>query len=149
MNFVERLRQKELLVGTMLTIPSPEVAEMIAKCGFDWLFMDGEHAPLSTLEWQRLMQAAGRRCANVLRVPSLSERDIKKALDIGADGVIVPMVNSAEQARLAVEWSKYPPRGKRGIGLGRAQGYGLDFNDYLANANDDTVVIVQAEHIDV
>ena len=148
MNFAQRLRHNEVLVGTMLTIPAPEVAEMIARCGFDWLFMDGEHAPLSILEWQRLMQAVGGRCANVLRVPSLSERDIKKALDIGADGIIVPMVNSASQAQQAVDWSKYPPRGKRGVGLARAQGYGLDFADYMESANDSTALIVQAEHID-
>jgi len=148
MKFSQRLRRNELLLGTMLTIPSPEVAEMVASCGFDWLFMDGEHAPLSILEWQRLMQAVGGRCANVLRVPSLSERDIKKALDIGADGIIVPMVNSAAQAQQAVAWSKYPPRGKRGVGLARAQGYGLDFADYLENANETTALIVQAEHID-
>ncbi|TNF88769.1 MAG: hypothetical protein JSU67_07315 [Gammaproteobacteria bacterium] len=148
MNFAERLRKNEILVGTMLTIPAPEVAEMIAKCGFDWLFMDGEHAPLSILEWQRLMQAVGGRCANILRVPSLSERDIKKALDIGADGIIVPMVNTVEQAQQAVNWSKYPPRGQRGVGLARAQGYGLDFADYMASANDRTALIIQAEHID-
>lgn len=148
MNFSERLRRNERLLGTMLTIPSPEVAEMVSKCGYDWLFMDGEHAPLSILEWQRLMQAVGGRCANVLRVPSLSERDIKRALDIGADGIIVPMVNSAEQARQAVAWSKYPPRGRRGVGLARAQGYGLDFADYMENANHGTALIVQAEHID-
>ena len=148
MSFAERLRKNEILVGTMLTIPAPEVAEMVAKCGFDWLFMDGEHAPLSILEWQRLMQAVGGRCANVLRVPSLSERDVKKALDIGADGIIVPMVNTVEQAQQAVNWSKYPPRGQRGVGLARAQGYGLDFADYMASANDRTALIIQAEHID-
>ncbi len=148
MSFSERLRHNERLLGTMLTIPSPEVAEMVSKCGYDWLFMDGEHAPLSILEWQRLIQAVGGRCANVLRVPSLSERDIKRALDIGADGIIVPMVNNAEQARQAVAWSKYPPQGKRGVGLARAQGYGLDFADYMENANHATALIVQAEHIE-
>jgi len=146
--FAERLRRQELLLGTMLTLPAPEVAEMVAKCGYDWLFMDGEHGPLSILEWQRLMQAVGSRCANVLRVPSASETDIKKALDIGADGIIVPMVNSAEQAQQVVEWSKYPPRGARGIGLARAQGYGLDFAEYMARANDEVALILQAEHVD-
>lgn len=148
MNFTSRLRQNDLLIGTMLTIPAPEVAEMIAKCGFDWLFMDGEHGALSILEWQRMMQAVGGRCANVLRVPGCTEQDIKKALDIGADGIIVPMVNDAGQAQQAVEWSKYPPRGKRGIGLARAQGYGLDFGDYMATADDGIALIVQAEHSD-
>ncbi len=148
MSFCSRIRQKELLLGTMLTIPAPETAEMVAKCGFDWLFMDGEHAPLSVLDWQRLMQAVGGRCANILRVPSASERDIKKALDIGADGIIAPMVNSAEQARQVVSWCKYPPLGERGVGLARAQGYGLDFAEYMEKANDTIAVIVQAEHID-
>ena len=147
-NFTSRLRQKDLLIGTMLTIPAPEVAEMVARCDFDWLFMDGEHSPLSMLDWQRLIQAVGGRCASILRVPSASERDIKKALDIGADGIIAPMVNDAEQARRVVGWSKYPPRGQRGVGLARAQGYGLEFADYLSSANDDTAVIIQAEHID-
>jgi 2-keto-3-deoxy-L-rhamnonate aldolase RhmA len=148
MSFCKRLRDNELLLGTMLTIPAPEVAEMVSKCGFDWLFMDGEHSPMSILDWQRQMQAVGGRCANLLRVPSASERDIKKALDIGADGIIVPMVNDAELARRVVAWSKYPPRGGRGVGLARAQGFGLDFADYMASANDETAVVIQAEHID-
>ena len=148
MSFCKRLRNNELLLGTMLTLPAPEVAEMISRCGFDWLFMDGEHSALSILDWQRQMQAVGGRCANLLRVPSASERDIKKALDIGADGIIVPMVNNAELARRVVAWSKYPPRGRRGVGLARAQGYGLDFAEYMASANDQTAVIIQAEHID-
>ena len=148
MNFTQRLKQKDLLLGTMLTIPAPETAEMIAKCGFDWLFMDGEHAPLSVLDWQRLIQAVGGRCASILRVPSATERDIKKALDLGADGIIAPMVNDAALARQVVSWCKYPPRGTRGVGLARAQGYGLDFEEYLGSANDALAVIVQAEHID-
>ncbi len=148
MNFRQRLAGGELLLGTMLTIPAPEVAEMIAKCGFDWLFMDGEHAPLSILDWQRQVQAVGGRSASILRVPEASERDIKKALDLGVDGIIAPQVNSAEQAARVVDWCKYPPRGKRGVGLARAQGYGLDFADYMENANDRVAVIVQAEHID-
>ena len=132
----------------MLTIPAPEVAEMIAKCGFDWLFMDGEHSPLSTLDWQRMLQAVAGRAAGIIRVAENSEAAIKKVLDIGADGIIAPQVNNAELARRIVAWCKYPPAGKRGVGLARAQGYGLDFADYVESANDDIAVIVQAEHID-
>jgi 2-keto-3-deoxy-L-rhamnonate aldolase RhmA len=148
MNFIERLRQNELLLGTMLTIPAPEVAEMIAKCGFDWLFMDGEHSPLSTLDWQRMLQAVAGRSAGIIRVPEKSEAAIKKVLDIGAHGIIAPQVNSADEARRIVEWCKYPPQGVRGVGLARAQGYGLDFASYVESANDDIAVIIQAEHID-
>lgn len=148
MNFTERLRHNDLLLGTMLTIPAPEIAEMVAKCGFDWLFMDGEHSPLSTLEWQRMLQAVAGRCASIIRVAAKTEQDIKKFLDIGADGIIAPQVNSAEEARRIVEWCKYPPQGVRGVGLARAQGYGLDFASYVESANDDIAVIIQAEHID-
>jgi 2-keto-3-deoxy-L-rhamnonate aldolase RhmA len=148
MNFTERLRQNEFLLGTMLTIPAPEVAEMIAKCGFDWLFMDGEHSPLSTLDWQRMLQAVSGKSAGIIRVPEKSEAAIKKMLDIGADGIIAPQVNSADEARQVVEWCKYPPQGVRGVGLARAQGYGLDFASYVESANHDIAVIIQAEHID-
>ncbi len=148
MQFIERLHKHETLAGTMLTIPSPEVAEMVSSCGFDWLFLDGEHAPLSVLEWQRIMQATAGRCANLLRVGVGSEVELKKALDIGADGVIIPQVNTAEQAQQIVSWCKYPPTGTRGVGLGRAQGYGLYFSDYVEHANRSVAVILQAEHID-
>ena len=148
MTFIEQLRAGHLLNGTMLTLPCPEVAEMVSRCGFDWLFLDGEHSPLSILDWQRMIQATGGRCANILRIPENSEAAIKKALDIGADGIIAPKVNSAEAARQIVSWCKYPPAGERGVGLGRAQGYGMDFADYVATANDDLAVIVQAEHIE-
>ena len=148
MNFAQRLRDNDVLLGTMLTLPSPEVAEIVSHSGYDWLFLDGEHSSLSTLDWQRMLQAIGGRCAGIIRVASNSERDIKKFLDIGADGIIVPQVNSAEAARLAVACCKYPPDGMRGVGLARAQGYGRDFADYMENANRSTVVIVQAEHID-
>ena len=148
MSFSERLRRRELLLGTMVTLPSPEVAEMISKCGVDWLFLDGEHAPLSTLDWQRLLQATAGRCANLIRISANDERAIKKVLDIGADGIIAPRVNTAAEAAEIVKWCKYPPRGERGVGLARAQGYGLDFQHYMDNANDEVMVVIQAEHID-
>ena len=148
MNFTQRLRNNELLLGTMLTIPAPEIAEIAAKCGFDWLFMDAEHSPLSTLEWQRMLQAVAGRSAGIIRVAARTELEIKKVLDIGADGIIAPQVNSADEARRIVEWCKYPPQGGRGVGLARAQGYGLDFSSYVDSANERVAVIVQAEHIE-
>ena len=148
MNFAQRLRQNDLLIGTMITLPSPEIAEMVSSCGFDWLFMDGEHGNLSTLDWQRMLQAVAGRSAAIIRVASISEREIKKVLDIGADGIIAPQVNTAEEARHVVACCKYPPRGIRGVGLARAQGYGSYFSDYVKSANTSTAVIIQAEHID-
>ena len=148
MNFTQRLRQNDLLLGTMLTLPSPELAEMISSCGYDWLFMDGEHGNLSTLDWQRMLQAVAGRSAAIIRVAANSEREIKKILDIGADGIIAPQVNTADEARHVVACCKYPPQGIRGVGLARAQGYGRDFAAYMESANDNIAVIVQAEHID-
>jgi 2-keto-3-deoxy-L-rhamnonate aldolase RhmA len=81
-------------------------------------------------------------------VPEKSEAAIKKMLDIGADGIIAPQVNNADEARQIVQWCRYPPQGVRGVGLARAQGYGLDFASYVESANDDIAVIIQAEHVD-
>jgi len=81
-----------------------------------------------------------------VRVHSLDEIAIKKALDSGASGIIVPQINSAEQAAQAVAFAKYPPQGRRGVGIARAQGYGFSFNDYIEQTNDEVVVVVQAEH---
>ncbi len=146
--FTARLKQRELLVGTMMSQASPEIAEMLSKCGFDWLFLDGEHGLGSITDWQRVLQAVAGRTACILRVPSCNDVDIKKALDIGVDGIIVPMINTAQQAKDAVAYSRYPPQGRRGLGPARAHGYGMTMADYVARANDEVALIVQAEHID-
>jgi 2-dehydro-3-deoxyglucarate aldolase/4-hydroxy-2-oxoheptanedioate aldolase len=143
--FAERLRRRELLLGTIVTLSSPEVAEVLSSGGLDWLFVDTEHAALDFLAAQSLLQAARAPC--VVRVADGGEATLKKALDIGAAGVVVPMVNSAEQARAIVSFCKYPPRGVRGVGLVRAQGYGFDFQRYVRAADEQTVVCVQCEHI--
>ncbi len=144
--FRQRLLAGETLIGTMLTLPAPEIAEMMTTIGFDWLFLDTEHSSLNTREMQRIMQAAGTMPC-VVRLANDSEVAIKKALDIGAAGIIVPQVNSAEQAVQVVRQAKYAPEGTRGVGIGRAHEYGLDFSGYVARANKETAVIVQAEHI--
>jgi len=146
--FRERLLRGDLLIGTVVTLPCPEVAELLSQVGFDWLWIDTEHGPLDTLEAQRHLQAAAERAAAVIRVPWADDVWIKKALDTGANGVIVPQVNTAERARRIVAACKYPPEGTRGVGAGRAHGYGLGFQAYVDSANQKTAVIVQAEHIE-
>jgi 2-dehydro-3-deoxyglucarate aldolase len=146
-SFRQRLKARELLVGTLISLGSPEVAEIMVDAGFDWLFLDAEHSALDTLELQRLLQGAGST-PGVVRVASSAEVPIKKALDIGAAGIIAPMVNSAEQAEQVVRWAKYAPLGTRGVGIGRAHGYGAKFQEYVQQANEQIAVIVQAEHID-
>jgi 2-dehydro-3-deoxyglucarate aldolase len=134
------------LVGTMVTLGSPEVAELLASVGFDWLFLDAEHGPLEALTIQRMMQGAGS-VPCLVRVAAHEEVPIKKALDVGAAGIIAPMVNTPDQARRVVSFSKYAPQGIRGAGLGRAHSYGLKFQEYVQKANADIAVIVQVEHI--
>lgn len=145
--FRSRLRAGEKLVGTMVTIPSPAVAEVLSEVGFDWLFVDGEHGPFETRELLAVLQAVGHKTPCVVRVPACEEAPMKKALDLGAAGIIVPQVNTVEQAECAVRFCRYAPEGARGVGIARAHGYGLTFAPYLGAANAQTAVIVQAEHI--
>ncbi len=144
--FRTRLAADEKLFGTMVTLPTPATSEILADAGFDWLFIDGEHGPLETSEVLAILQAVADKVACLVRVPQLSEVSIKKILDLGAAGVIIPQVNTADQAAEAVRYSKFPPLGARGVGLGRANGYGMRFDEYIESANDETVVVVQAEH---
>ena len=147
-DFRSRLRAGETLIGTMVTLAAPAVVEVLAEIGFDWLFLDAEHGPLETPELQGLLQAAGDRISCLVRVPAAEETPIKKALDLGAAGVIVPQVNTPEQAERVVRFCRYPPEGARGVGIARAHGYGLRFQPYVASANAQTTLVVQAEHIE-
>lgn len=147
-NFRTRLKNRELLLGTMVTLDSPATAEVLAEVGFDWFFVDGEHGPLGTQELLGILRAVDQRVPCVVRVPGTSEIEIKKVLDIGAAGIIVPMVNNAKQAADVVNWARYSPTGSRGVGLARAHGYGMNFQNYMSAANEQVSVIVQAEHIE-
>lgn len=144
-SFRQRLHAGEVLLSTLVSFPSPEVVELLSKLNFDWLFIDGEHGPFGSLEMQRMLQAAGNNCPCLIRVPSNDLVYIKQALDIGAAGIIVPQINNAEDAQAAVRAAKYPSQGNRGVGLARAHEYGIYFTDYLANANSETCVVIQAE----
>lgn len=143
--FATRLRRGDRMIGSFVTLPALEVAEVMSAAGLDWLLIDCEHAPLDALWAQRLLQAA--RVPGVVRVADRQEATLNRALDAGAAGVLVPMVNTAQQAQAIVSFCKYPPVGSRGVGIVRAQSYGLGFQEYVAHANESTAVIVQIEHI--
>jgi 2-keto-3-deoxy-L-rhamnonate aldolase RhmA len=147
MTFRQQLKDREMLLGTIVSLASPEVAEVLSAAGFNWLFLDAEHNPLDALEIQRIVIAAASTPC-LVRLARGDEISIKKALDVGATGIIAPLINSAEQAADVVRWAKYAPLGTRGVGAGRAHGYGLKFQEYVSRANEETVVVVQAEHID-
>ncbi len=146
--FRRRLLQGDLLTGTIVTLPSPPIAELLARSGFDWLFVDSEHGPLCVGDIQLLLQAAQPHCPCLVRVAANDEVYVKQALDTGADGIIVPLVNDAHTAARVVAWAKYPPLGNRSVGIARAQGYGASFAAYVAQANEKVVVIIQVEHVD-
>ena len=148
MNFRETLKSGDRLVGTLLTFDAPEAAEILSRAGYDWLFLDLEHSAMGPSQAQRLLQAVGGRVPTLVRVASRDEAGIRKALDIGAAGIIVPQIHSASEAEMAVALAKYPPVGIRGVGLGRASDFGNRFADYVSRANQETAVVVQIEHVD-
>ena len=146
--FKKRLIQGDLQLGTLVTIPSLEVIEILSLSGFDWLFVDLEHSAMGIQEAQAILQAAGPNVPCVVRVPTIDEVWVGKCLDAGAAGIIAPQIRTCEDAARAVRLCKYPPAGTRGVGIARAHAYGADFADYVARANDEVAVVVQIEHID-
>jgi len=148
LSFKRKLLIHNLLIGTIVTLSSPEITEIYSQAGFDWLFIDLEHSTLSIKDAQTILQTAGEETACVIRVPSIDEAWIKRTLDIGPDGIIIPQVKSVEEAKLALQLCKYPPEGLRSVGLARAHGYGEKFQEYVASANNEIAIILQIEHID-
>lgn len=144
-----RIKAGELTLGSWITIGHPNVAEILANAGFDWLVIDIEHNPIDISMVQALITTIqSKGVAAFVRVSKNEEVVIKHVLDAGADGIIVPMICSKDDARQAVDYAKYPPIGKRGVGLARAQQYGTGFETYKKWVEENLVVIAQIEHID-
>jgi 2-keto-3-deoxy-L-rhamnonate aldolase RhmA len=135
-------------IGSWITLSNPSIAEIMADAGFDWLCIDMEHTVTDYHEAQQLIMAIQSKGLKAfVRVGENNARIIKRILDAGADGIIVPSVNSAAEAQKAVDAMNYPPVGKRGVGLARAQGYGFNFDHYRDIASKKIQLIVQIEHI--
>ena len=135
-------------IGCWITLNNCSVAEILADAGFDWLCVDMEHTVTDYLEAQQIITTIqGKGLKAFVRVGENNTRIIKRVLDAGADGIIVPSVNSAKEAQKAVDSVKYPPFGKRGVGLARAQSYGFGFESYRDNVSKEIKLIVQIEHI--
>jgi 2-keto-3-deoxy-L-rhamnonate aldolase RhmA len=144
----EKLRRKQPTIGSWLSLCDPHVCEMMAKQGgFDWLVVDMEHTATDMSGMAHMIQIIDLCGLDALvRVGANDPLLIKRALDAGATGVIIPQVNSREDALAAVSSAHYPPAGTRGAGLFRAHGYGADSQAYYASVADRTTVIVQIEH---
>ena len=148
MDLKKRLQSRELTVGSWVTIGSPVVGEIMAAAGFDWLVVDMEHSAItldSAQDLIRIIELSG--VSPLVRVGHNQPNLIKRVMDAGSHGVIVPMVNSGKEAEQAVGSVKYPPEGFRGVGLARAQKYGEDFESYRLWNQEKSLVIVQVEHI--
>lgn len=144
----KKMRDGILTTGSWITIGDTIVGEVMANRNFDWLVIDMEHSSLEFRDVQRLIQVIQlKNVSALIRIGENTEYTIKRALDTGADGIIVPMINSSEEAIKVVKSMHYPPLGNRGVGLSRAQGYGFNFNDYKKRLKNDIVFIAQVEHI--
>jgi 2-keto-3-deoxy-L-rhamnonate aldolase RhmA len=134
------------LAGTLLSMSAPQVAEIISDSGLDWVLIDMEHSAISLESVQNAIQIMGDKILKIVRVPGNDEIWIKRILDTGCDGILVPMVNNATEALKVVKSSKYPLEGRRSVGLSRAHKYGAGFEAYVENANRELVIMIQIEH---
>lgn len=140
------LLEGRLTVGSWIQIGHPAVAEILAHAGFDWIAADCEHADIDIQGFTNLARGIfGRGSIPMARVRENDALAIRQILDAGAKGIIVPLVNSAQEAQKAVAAAKYPPEGVRGFAFCRANNWGADFNEYVLTANQDIAVIVMIE----
>jgi len=142
-----KLKNNGLSIGSWITLGHPSIAEIFARAGFDWLVVDLEHSTITmeaAAELIRVIDLCG--VSPLVRLTSNHPDQIKRIMDAGAHGIVVPMVNSAEDASKAVAATRYAPVGNRGVGLARAQAYGPGFRDYLGwQQENGPIVIVQIE----
>ncbi|MDX9743119.1 MAG: aldolase/citrate lyase family protein [Arcobacteraceae bacterium] len=142
-----KLKNNELTIGSWITIGHSAVVDVMATAGFDWLVVDLEHTSIDLTTAHSLIatiQANGMKA--LVRVSKNEEVIIKRVLDMGADGIVVPMIKSRKDALEAIDYAKYPPVGKRGVGLFRAQKYGTGFDEYKKWVSEELVIIAQIEH---
>ncbi|MBN2140996.1 MAG: 2,4-dihydroxyhept-2-ene-1,7-dioic acid aldolase [Desulfovibrionaceae bacterium] len=148
MSLKQKLASRTPALGSWITLAHPAIAEIMCRAGFEWLAVDLEHSSITigqAEELIRVIELCG--AAPLVRLSANDPVLAKRVMDSGARGVIVPMVNSRADAERAVDAVYYPPRGGRGVGLARAQGYGAGFSKYAEWAKTGPVVIVQVEHI--
>jgi 4-hydroxy-2-oxoheptanedioate aldolase len=143
--FKESLSGAAPQLGLWVSLCNAASAEVAAHSGADWLLVDMEHAPNEVATVADQLRAVGDAASVIIRPPTSEPVVTKRLLDIGAKTLMFPMIDTPEQARAVVAWTRYPPHGQRGIsGVVRASGYGRDAG-YVARAAAETCVIVQAE----
>lgn len=142
----DELRLCRPIIGSWLQTGAPAAAEILANAGFAWLGLDCEHTSADIALVETMARTLhGRATALLVRVSRCDPLEIRKCLDVGASGVIVPLVDNAEQAKTAVMAAKYPPLGRRGFCFGRMNDWGRQFDHYASHANEQTIVIAMIE----
>lgn len=144
----EKLRNRQRVFAGWTSLSHPSVTEMFSHSGIDFIGIDIEHSTISQEQSQRIIAA----CHNneILCLPRIASHNmeaVKRLLDSGADGIIMPMISTDEEVKNLISWSKYPPLGKRSFGVARAQGYGFDFDEYTKHWNTSSILIAQIESI--
>ena len=143
------LSSSDLSIGSWISFGFTQTCEMMARVKFDWLVIDMEHTSISNSECLNLIQIIeNNNIFPIVRVGDNNPLLIKRALDAGAHGIIVPMVNNIDDAQRAFKSISYPPKGIRGVGLSRAQNYGASFEEYKKWADEEVVFIPQIEHFE-
>ncbi|SFK60442.1 2-dehydro-3-deoxyglucarate aldolase [Nitrosomonas aestuarii] len=149
MQLKSKLTQSAVTIGSWITLGHTAIAEIMATAGFDWLVLDMEHSVLELNEVQSIIQVLdARQCPAIVRLTSNHPDQIKRVMDAGATGIMVPMIKSAADAKAAIDAVYYPPRGQRGVGLARAQGFGASFPAYQQWLEHNAVIVAMIEHID-
>ncbi|MCS6817641.1 MAG: HpcH/HpaI aldolase/citrate lyase family protein [Blastocatellia bacterium] len=144
----ERIRNGELVLGSWIALTDPYAVEVMAEAGFDWLVIDMEHCPIGIESLRDILIALkGGTAAPIVRVGDNRPDLFKMALDLGAEGVLVPLVETVQDARRAVEACRYPPLGSRGFGPVRASQYFTRLEEYVRRANEELVLILQIETV--
>jgi 2-keto-3-deoxy-L-rhamnonate aldolase RhmA len=142
-DFSKKLRSSRSLLAPLISIRDSSVSELISLIGPDFLIVDMEHSAIDVLELQRILMAA-KPVDVVARIRGLEKNEIKKVLDTGVAGIIIPGIETVEEVEEAVGYSKIPPDGVRGVGPGRASKYGYGFASFIKEANSQ-VIMVQIE----
>jgi 2-keto-3-deoxy-L-rhamnonate aldolase RhmA len=137
-----KLATGQTTYGMWVTLESPNVTEAAVAVGLDWIVIEMEHGHL---DWRAVADhvrtTSGTDTAAVIRVSEIQRSNVQRALDIGADGIILPMVGNAESLETAFQFGRFPPRGVRGVGGERSVKWGLDWDDYLRDADRETLII--------
>jgi len=138
----DKIKKGEASIGCFLGLGSPTVAELMARAGFEWLVIETEHNGLDSAEIQNMLMALnGSSTIPLVRIPSLNSDYIQRALDLGALGIVVPMIRTADDVRQFIRATRFPPEGTRSFGPLRASNYMFDANDYFCHANSNILTM--------